>query len=104
MASISESTRLLADSEPQEAGEDRVAQNHSTTTPTQDKPPYYRPTVVFTHLAAASSIIAFVFDLTGLCIDAASPGGFYLPELLRWFVQVLFALVRTSNHRLTTFR
>ncbi|KAL4803855.1 hypothetical protein BDV18DRAFT_40055 [Aspergillus unguis] len=92
MASTSETTPLLADSEPLNDNERSNPEAGVTSTSTEDKPPYYRTTVVLTHLSAALSIIALVFDLAGLCIDAASSNGFYLFWDLRSYVQGLFAL------------
>ncbi|KAL4923916.1 uncharacterized protein BDV17DRAFT_295920 [Aspergillus undulatus] len=93
MATPSDTTPLLADSEPLEAGEYTIPQDGAgaITTPAP-KPPYFRTTVVLTHLSAGLAILAFLFDLVVICIDAASPGGFYLFWNLRERLQVLFAI------------
>lgn len=92
MATTSDTTPLLADSEPLEAGEYQLPQDGTLTNPVQRKPTDYRRTILLTHLAAALSIVAFIFDLTVICIDFASPGGFYLFWSLRERLQILFAL------------
>lgn len=94
MANTSDTTPLLADSEPLEAGEYQLPQDGTITTPVQRKPTDYRKTILLTHLAAALSIVAFLFDLTVICIDFARPGGFYLFWNLRERLQILFAIVR----------
>ncbi|KAL4921435.1 hypothetical protein BDW62DRAFT_174680 [Aspergillus aurantiobrunneus] len=92
MASASDTTPLLADPEAQESGQYRVPQDGVINTPPQEKPPYFRPTIVLSHLSAALSIIAFIFDLTVICVDAANPGGYYLSWNLRGRLQGLFAI------------
>lgn len=94
MATTSDTTPLLADSEPLEAGEYQLPRDGTITTPVQRKPTDYRKAALLTHLAAALSIVAFIFDLTVICIDFASPGGFYLFWNLRERLQILFAIVR----------
>ncbi|CBF86873.1 predicted protein [Aspergillus nidulans FGSC A4] len=76
MASVSENTPLLAESEPRETNEYQISQDHSVTT--APAKPYYRTIVVLTHLSAALSVPAFVLYLTVSSIDIAGPGGFYL--------------------------
>ncbi|RDW79032.1 uncharacterized protein DSM5745_05884 [Aspergillus mulundensis] len=78
MASVSESTPLLADSGPQEVGEYGIAQESTDTPSPQARPPYHRIIVVLTHLSAALSVLALVLYLTVGSLDAAGPGGFYL--------------------------
>lgn len=99
MATTSDTTPLLADSEPLEAGEYQLPQDGTLTNPVQRKPTDYRKTILLTHLAAALSIVALIFDLTVICIDFASPGGFYLFWSLRERLQILFALVRNPPKR-----
>ncbi len=103
MATTSDTTPLLADSEPLEAGEYQLPQDGTLTNPVQRKPTDYRKTILLTHLAAALSIVAFIFDLTVICIDFASPGGFYLFWSLRERLQILFALVRNPPTNGQTF-
>ncbi|KAL4882613.1 hypothetical protein BJY04DRAFT_37526 [Aspergillus karnatakaensis] len=92
MASASDSTPLLADSEPLEAGEYTIPQDRNVTKSLLEKPPFHRTTVVLTHLSAALSIFALVFDLTVILTDAANPHGFYIFWTLLGLVQGLFGI------------
>ncbi|KAL4996094.1 hypothetical protein BDV10DRAFT_116888 [Aspergillus recurvatus] len=89
MASASENTPLLADSEPLE-GEHQILQDHTVTT-APVKPPYFRMIVVLIHLSAALSVLAFVLYLIVISIVTAGPGGFYLSWDLEPRVRVLSA-------------
>ncbi|KAL4943766.1 hypothetical protein BDV06DRAFT_129459 [Aspergillus oleicola] len=93
MATTSETTPLLADPEAPPANNSQIPQDGAglTTTPPA-KPPYFRATVVLTHLSAALSTLSFVTYLTTICIDIAGPGGFYLFWNLREHIQVLFGV------------
>ncbi|KAL6235815.1 hypothetical protein BDW75DRAFT_128157 [Aspergillus navahoensis] len=88
MASAPENTPLLADSEPLEAGEYQILQDHSVTT-APAKPPYFRMIVVLIHLSAALSVLAFVLYLTVISIVTARPGGFYISWDLEQRIQAL---------------
>ncbi|KAL4741172.1 hypothetical protein BDV11DRAFT_78260 [Aspergillus similis] len=88
MASVSENTPLLAESEPLETNEYQVSQNHSVTT-APAKPPYFRTIVVLTHISAALSVPALVLYSTVISIETARPGGFYLPWHLATRIHVL---------------
>ncbi|KAL4863976.1 hypothetical protein BDV12DRAFT_189258 [Aspergillus spectabilis] len=91
MASASDTTPLLADSEPLEAGDYTLPQDRITTS-LPEKPPFFRATVVLTHLSTVLSIIAFLFDLIVIFVDVAHPHGFYLFWNLRELVQAMFGI------------
>jgi hypothetical protein len=104
MASVSENTPLLAESEPRETNEYQISQNHSLTTALVK--PYFRTIVVLTHLSAALSVPAFVLYLTVSSIDIAGPGGFYLSwdlatriHALAITVRIWLALIQQKNKR-----
>ncbi|KAL3479317.1 hypothetical protein BJX99DRAFT_255577 [Aspergillus californicus] len=83
MASASDTTPLLADSEYYE---------NNDATLEHPKTPYLGQTVVLTILSTAFSILAFVTDLTVLSIDAAAPHGFYLYFMIRGGVRIMFII------------
>ncbi|KAL4780983.1 hypothetical protein BJX76DRAFT_363931 [Aspergillus varians] len=103
MASATDTTPLLADSEPLEAGEYQIPQDDTITSPQQEKPPFFRTIIVLTHLSAALSIIAFVFDLAVICIDYARLGGWYMFWNLCGDVQGLFFLTYKASQSIITF-
>ncbi|KAL5341186.1 hypothetical protein BJX70DRAFT_76862 [Aspergillus crustosus] len=92
MASASDTTPLLADSEPLEGGEYTFPQDTIITASRLEKPPFFRTTVALTHLSAAFSIIAFIFNLTVIFIDVAHPNGYYMFWTLRELVQSMFGI------------
>ncbi|KAL2870664.1 uncharacterized protein BJX67DRAFT_245277 [Aspergillus lucknowensis] len=94
MASTSDSTPLLADSEALEAGEYNLPgdQTQDLTTTPQQKEPGVRATIILTHISAALSIIAFLFDLTAIAIGAISPHGYYIFWGLQTRLQTMFAI------------
>ncbi|KAL2849558.1 hypothetical protein BJY01DRAFT_245845 [Aspergillus pseudoustus] len=85
MASTSDTTPLLADTEYQ-------TEDNNITTVHQKKDPLIRTTLVLTILSALLSAIAFLFDLTVLAIDAATPHGYYLFWGLRSRVRHMFGI------------
>ncbi|KAL2830553.1 hypothetical protein BDW59DRAFT_18469 [Aspergillus cavernicola] len=93
MASASDITPLLANSEALEAGEYERPQDVDHITAIQHHPtPSLRTTVVLTHLSAVLAILGFIFDITVISIDAAAPNGFYMYWNLRERVQGMFGI------------
>ncbi|KAL3455441.1 hypothetical protein BJX64DRAFT_71121 [Aspergillus heterothallicus] len=89
MASTSDTTPLLADADHLDGNEYQHGEDNTITC---RKEPFSRTTIVLTALSAFLSVVAFVFDLTVIAIDAATPHGYYLFWGLRYRVRHMFGM------------
>ncbi|KAL2819778.1 hypothetical protein BJX63DRAFT_428557 [Aspergillus granulosus] len=90
MASTSDTTPLLADSEP--LGGNEYQNEDNITSLRQKKEPCIQTTVGLTILSVVFSVIAFLFDLIVIAIDAANPHGYYLFWGLRSRLHHMFGI------------